>query len=265
MSPRSRSPRTGRTESLGQTVVGLFPTRAQAEGAVSDLKDAGFTKDQIGVAMNDVEEQRRLAGDSGAEVAEGAATGAVSGGVVGGLIGLLGSLLVPGVGPIVVGGVLASTLTGAGIGAATGGIIGALVGIGVPESDAAHFDQGLRTGGTLVTVDAGGRTGEALGILERHGMDFGPSGVNRYGSVDRVGGATAAAGAAEAVHDPGLPGSPFGGTGLANLGIDAGDVASDSSTGSRGFSTGRERYTGRERRIRQDDAYAGPERRLVGV
>ena len=265
MSPRRASPRTERTESLGQTVVGLFPTRAQAEGAVSDLKDAGFTREQIGVALNDLDEQRRLTGDTGAEVAEGAATGAVSGGVVGGLIGLLGSLLVPGIGPIVVGGVLASTLTGAGIGAATGGIIGALVGIGVPEADAAHFDQGLRTGGTLVTVDAAGRTGEALAILERHGMDFGPSGANRYGSFDRVGGASAAAGAADAVPDPGLPGSLFGGTGLANAGIDAGDVASGSSAGTRGFPPARESYTGRERRTRQDIGYAGPERRLVGV
>ena len=266
MSPRRRSPRSDRTESLGQTVVGLFPTRAQAEGAVSDLKDAGFTKDQVGVAMTNLEEQRMLADDTGAEVAEGAATGAVSGGVVGGLIGLLGSLLVPGVGPLVVGGVLASTLTGAGIGAATGGIIGALVGVGVPEADAAHFDQGLRTGSTLVTVDAGSRTGDALEILQSHGMDFGPSGVDRYGSFDRVTGAsraTEAGSAAGTVGDPGLPGSNYGG--LGNVGIDAGDVASGSSTGARGFPTGRESYTGRERRTRQDLAYAGPERRLVGV
>jgi hypothetical protein len=85
-------------------------------------------------------------------------------------------------GPIVVGGVLASPLTGAGIGAATGGIIGALVALGVPETDARHFDEGLRSGRTLVTVDAGARTAEALMMLDRHGMDFGPSGASRYES-----------------------------------------------------------------------------------
>ena len=46
--------------------------------------------------------------DTGSKVAEGAATGAVSGGIVGGLIGLLGSLLIPGVGPVVVGVLFAS-------------------------------------------------------------------------------------------------------------------------------------------------------------
>ena len=94
--------------------------------------------------------------------------------------GAVETLTSRGVGPIVVGGVLVSTLTGAGIGAATGGIIGALVALGVPETDARHFDEGLRSGRTLVTVDAGARTAEALMMLDRHGMDFGPSGASRY-------------------------------------------------------------------------------------
>jgi hypothetical protein len=83
--------------------------------------------------------------------------------------------------------VLASTLTGVGIGAATGGIIGALVALGVPEVDARHFDEGLRSGRTLVTVDAGARTAEALMLLDRHGMDFGPSGASRYESEVETG------------------------------------------------------------------------------
>ena len=44
----------------------------------------------------------------------------------------------------------------------------------------AHFDRGLRAGRTLVTVNAGARTDEALAILDRHEMDFGPSGRDRY-------------------------------------------------------------------------------------
>jgi len=172
-------------ETTGRTVVGMFSRRSDAEAAIRDLSDAGFTDHQIGVALKDSAEQRDLMQSTGSAAAEGAATGAMSGGVVGGLIGLLGSLLIPGVGPIVVGGVLGSALTGAGIGAATGGVIGALVGMGVPEADARHFDLALRSGSTLVTVDAGARTEEALGILERHGMDFGPSGARRYGSFGR--------------------------------------------------------------------------------
>lgn len=164
----------------GRTVVGLFRDRNDAESAIRELKDAGFTDKQIGVAMRNPEEQRELIEDTGSTAAEGAAVGAVSGGVVGGLIGLLGSLLIPGVGPIVVGGVLASTLAGAGIGAAAGGIIGALMGLGVPEADARHFDEGLRSGGVLVTVDAGDRIAEAIAILQHSRADLGPSGVERF-------------------------------------------------------------------------------------
>jgi hypothetical protein len=226
--------------------VGLFARRHDADAAIRDLKAAGFRDDQGGIALQDREEQGDLLEPTRAKEAEAAAAGAVSGGLVGGLIGLLGSLLVPGVGPIVVGGVLASTLTGAGIGAATGGIIGALVGLGVPEPDARHFDQGLRQGSTLVTVDAGPRTPEALTILDRHGMDFGPSGTERFAAFDRASGTAG---------DPTMAGLDIGSTG-----IGMGDVASGSSTGSRGLNSPR---PARERRVRQDAAYAGPERRVA--
>jgi hypothetical protein len=167
-------------ETTGRTVVGLFSHRSTAESAIRDLRNAGFEKERIGVAMPDRVEQGDLLADAGGEPAEGAAKGAVSGGLVGGLLGLLGSLLVPGVGPVLAGGVLASTLAGVGIGAAAGGLIGALMGLGVPEEDARHFDQRLREGGTLVAVDAGTRTAEALAILARHEVDLGPSGPARY-------------------------------------------------------------------------------------
>jgi hypothetical protein len=122
MTRQSDQDATTDESTTGRTVVGLFNNRHHAEAAIRDLKDAGFTDEQIGVAMQDKSEQTELMDATGSNAAEGAAKGAVSGGVVGGLIGLLGSLLVPGFGPIVVGGVLASTLAGAGLGAAAGGI-----------------------------------------------------------------------------------------------------------------------------------------------
>jgi len=247
MTRNDRHEGTAAQDTTGRTVVGLFARRRDADAAIRDLKVAGFRDDQVGVALQDKEEQGDLLEPTRAKEAEGAAAGAVSGGLIGGLIGLLGSLLVPGVGPLVVGGVLASTLTGAGIGAATGGIIGALMGLGVPEPDARHFDQGLRLGSTLVTVDAGPRTAEALVILDRHGMDFGPSGTERFGAFDR---------AAGTAGDPTMAGLDIGSTG-----IGMGDVASGSSTGRRGFEP--LRTTSRERRVRQDPTYAGPERRVA--
>jgi uncharacterized protein (TIGR02271 family) len=180
MMARSTNPNDVAPGTRAGTVVGLFTDRSDAESAIRQLRDAGFTEKQIGLAMRDRDEQRQLMEDTGTTAAEGAAVGAVSGGVLGGLIGLLGSLLIPGIGPIVAGGVLASTLAGAGIGAAAGGIIGALMGLGVPEADAQHFDRGLRSGGILVTVDAGDRAGEAIAVMQHNHADLGPSGIDRF-------------------------------------------------------------------------------------
>ena len=60
-----------------------------------------------------------------------------------------------------------------------------VVAVGMSEEDARHFDAGLRSGGTLVAVDAGARTPEALAILQRHEVDFGPSGALRFDGEER--------------------------------------------------------------------------------
>jgi hypothetical protein len=160
------------------TVVGLFRKTIGAERAIRDLKDAGFTDSEIGVLLRDPDEARRLAGETGTRAGEGAAAGAVTGGVLGGLIGLLagvGALVIPGVGPLIAGGALASTLAGAGVGAATGGLLGALVGLGIPEEEARYYDRWLQEGGILVSVDAGSRVIEARSILVNAGAEFAPS------------------------------------------------------------------------------------------
>jgi len=168
-----------------QTIAGLFHDRFAAEQAIHALKADGFAPSQIGVAMRDRTAQGVLIEETGTSAAATATTGALGGGLLGGLVGFLvgaGALAIPGIGPVVAGGVLASTfglaggtaIAGAGIGAAAGGMVGALVGMGIPEEEARHFETGLRAGGTLVTVGAGGRADEALAILERHGADTGP-------------------------------------------------------------------------------------------
>ena len=162
----------------GATVVALFRDLPAAERGIQALKAAGFDEQQIGVAARDKQQQQDLTEGTGAQAAEGAATGAVSGGVLGGVVGLLagvGALAIPGIGPIVAGGALASTLAGAGIGAAAGGIIGALAGMGVPEENARHFERGFKEGGVLVTVAAGPDADLAREALLAGGADLGPA------------------------------------------------------------------------------------------
>jgi Protein of unknown function (DUF1269) len=61
-------------------------------------------------------------------------------------------LAIPGLGPVVAAGWLASTAVGAAAGAATGGIVGALTEAGVSKDDASRYAEGVRRGGTLVSA-----------------------------------------------------------------------------------------------------------------
>ena len=82
----------------------------------------------------------------------------------------MGLLVIPGLGPLAAAGPLIAGLTGAGVGAATGGLVGALNSLGVPEEHAGYFAEGLRRGGTLVTVSAMESTVQSvIDVLNRHG------------------------------------------------------------------------------------------------
>jgi hypothetical protein len=234
------------------TVVGLFTDRDDASKAISDLREAGFTEKEIGIAMQDKKDLEDLSHQTGAPAADGAAKGAVSGGVVGGIIGLLGSLLIPGIGPIVAGGVLGSMLAGAGIGAATGGIIGALIGLGVSKEEAEHFDRGFREGGILVTVGADERAMEARAILRDRGADLGPSYTGGTYSSETATGASSLSGTSQA----------RGGWDDLGRDEDIEDADFEIANSSPSLNEAGSGWQGSERRTRRDLSYSGPERRM---
>jgi len=141
-----------------RTITAMFDDYQTATKAVSRLKSAGIPESDISLVGGN--EDMRTSGSPGAaatsdtttgEAGIGAAMGAAVGGGAGLLAGL-GLMAIPGLGPVVAAGWLASTLLGAGAGAATGGMIGALVGAGIPEEHAHAYAEGIRRGGTLVTV-----------------------------------------------------------------------------------------------------------------
>jgi uncharacterized protein (TIGR02271 family) len=62
-----------------------------------------------------------------------------------------------------------AALTGAGVGAVAGGLIGALTTAGVPEEHARYYEEGVRRGGTLVTVSASDADADrVMDIMNRH-------------------------------------------------------------------------------------------------
>ena len=85
----------------------------------------------------------------------------------------MGLLAIPGLGPIVAAGWLAATAAGAGIGAAggaaTGSIVGALKNAGHSDEEANVYSEGVRRGGTLVSVRVPeSQATEVEAALDRH-------------------------------------------------------------------------------------------------
>ena len=143
---------------MAHTIPALFDNYADAERAVHRLEAAGVPPGDISVVSNNAAGEHAHSGDTvGEDAGKGASAGAVLGGA-GGLLAGLGMLAIPGLGPIVAVGWLASTAVGAVaggvVGAAAGGIVGALTHAGVSHDDADAYAEGVRRGGTLVTVRA---------------------------------------------------------------------------------------------------------------
>ena len=153
------------------TVVSrLYDDYSDAARAVSELERAGIRHSDISIVANNAdgwysEDGRPAVRDRDGRIdrdrdgvddrAEGAAAGAGIGAALGGTAGLLaglGLLAIPGLGPVVAAGWLASTAALAVAGGATGGLIGALTQSGVSEEDANVYAEGVRRGGTLVTA-----------------------------------------------------------------------------------------------------------------
>ena len=113
-------------------VVGIFEDRYQAEQAVDELEHTGFSHGNVGFAIrgHDAVEGGMITDAVGAKDGSGALTGAATGAVAGGLLGALASIIVPPLGPILIGGMLATAAGCAGAGAAVGGLLGAMTGLG---------------------------------------------------------------------------------------------------------------------------------------
>ena len=136
----------------------IYDTYASAAAAVENVKAAGVPEQDISIVSNDATTDRtgydtyRPDGPRAEnEAAAGAGVGAAAGGAAGLLAGI-GLLAIPGLGPVVAAGWLASTAVAAGAAGVAGGLIGSMVSSGVGEEEAHAYAEGLRRGGTVVSV-----------------------------------------------------------------------------------------------------------------
>jgi hypothetical protein len=157
-------------------VFGIYATRRQVENAVDELKAAGFRNTDISVLFPENVGTKEFAHEKDTKAPEGATTGVVTGGVIGGTLGWLagiGSLAIPGVGPLIAAGPIIGALSGLGAGSLVGGIAGALIGMGIPEYEAKRYEGRIKGGNILLSVhsDNSEWTNRAKGILEDTGAE----------------------------------------------------------------------------------------------
>jgi uncharacterized membrane protein len=117
---------------MTRTITRSYDNYDTAAAVVENLEAAGISTTDISVVGHD-----GRTNDSNA--AEGAG---------------LGMLAIPGIGPVVAAGWLASTAAGAVAGAAAGGLVGSFTSAGVDEDEANYHAETVRRGGTVVSVKA---------------------------------------------------------------------------------------------------------------
>jgi hypothetical protein len=151
---------------MSKIITRLFDNFSDAEHAVIELERYGVARNDISIVSHKSDKRhegvkvrephdRTAAEASAVDASVGAATGGVLG-AAGGILAGLGLLAIPGLGPVVAAGWLASAAVGAIVGGAVvgaaGGLVGALTNAGVSQEEADIYAEGVRRGGTLVSA-----------------------------------------------------------------------------------------------------------------
>lgn len=178
-------------------VTGVFETKMQAEEAMDDLRHQGIPDAQLSVvARHDTvategtpsttDHDREEGDTAGERVGKGLAAGAGVGAIFG-----LAAVLIPGVGPFITAGWLASVIgataggivSGAIVGGTAGAVAGALAKAGYDQEEADFYGNEIERGAVLVAVDISNSqftAEEVRKTLREHGARFSTREMNRY-------------------------------------------------------------------------------------
>lgn len=159
-------------------LTGMFRDRESAERAYNSVTSRGYTKDDVNLMMSDKTRDTHFANSDvetelGSKALEGAGAGSAIGGTLGAIIGGIAAIgtnvILPGLGLIVAGPIVAA-LAGAGAGGLTGGLVGALIGSGIPEEHAKVYEEGIKDGGIVMGVQP--RTPEDADYFENEWRNY---------------------------------------------------------------------------------------------
>lgn len=132
-----------------KVVIGVFSSVQNAEKAVSNLRQQGFTNEEINIVTKKerTREERGATAYEDDDITDGTLTGGTIGGIGGLLLGA-GALAIPGLGPIVAAGPIAAALSGA----VMGGVAGGLIDWGIPAEVSQRYENRVKEGGILAVI-----------------------------------------------------------------------------------------------------------------
>ncbi len=173
----------GNIKASANSLVAVFDTHLQAEVAVKELDKSGFDMKKLSIIGKDYHEEDDVVGyyNTGSRMKTWGKFGAFWGSLWGFLVGSA-FFIIPGLGPIVVGGPLVGwiigALEGAAVGAGTGVVGAALAGIGIPKDSILRYESSLKADKFLLVAHgtpdeverARGIVQTAGGSVSIHGM-----------------------------------------------------------------------------------------------
>lgn len=135
-------------------ITGAFNEPANARAALDELYQRQVRPESVSVILPEAAREEFMRVQANNKAPEGLVVGGVTGVALGGLAAGLSTIaLIPGVGLLAAGPILA-ILAGAGAGGALGGAVGGLVGLGITEHDANFHEGVLKRGGMLILVSS---------------------------------------------------------------------------------------------------------------
>jgi uncharacterized membrane protein len=167
------------------SVVAVYNSHTDAEGAVKELQRSGFPMTQLSIVGKDYHTEEHVVGyyNTGDRVKYWGKLGAFWGGLWGLLIGAA-FFWIPGIGPVLVAGPLVAWIVAALEGAVVGGGISALgaalFSIGIPRNSVLEYQTSIEAGKfLLVATGAEAEVGRAREILQ---SSSGAESVGQHGA-----------------------------------------------------------------------------------
>jgi hypothetical protein len=147
-------------KALYGNVTAIFLSSQDVNQAYDSLIRRGYSPEEITVVMTDETRSRQFHSqstetDEHSSTMSDAGRGALIGGATGALVttlAVIGSnLMLPGLG-LVLAGPLVAALTGAAAGSIAGGTIGAIIGSGYSEDEKVYYETSIKEGGIMLSV-----------------------------------------------------------------------------------------------------------------